>query len=97
MAINQLSPEIYFPVSFRCLLILDISRNNYRTRAVGGIAAGLGFDCIAVGNVREPITRKELAKRMHELAREFAETHDDKILAELFCRLLGKIRKLFVY
>jgi FKBP-type peptidyl-prolyl cis-trans isomerase (trigger factor) len=44
----------------------------------------------------QQITREEIERRMDELAREYVETHKQKIITELYrlCRELKKIEKL---
>ena len=36
------------------------------------------------GGVARSVTRQEIEKRMHELARMYVETHDSKIIKELY-------------
>jgi FKBP-type peptidyl-prolyl cis-trans isomerase (trigger factor) len=44
----------------------------------------------------QQITREEIERRMDELAREYVETHNPKIITELYqlCRELEKMEKL---
>jgi hypothetical protein len=44
----------------------------------------------------QPTTREEIERRMDELAREYVDTHNPKIITELYrlCRELKKIEKL---
>jgi FKBP-type peptidyl-prolyl cis-trans isomerase (trigger factor) len=43
--------------------------------------------------MKSEMTRKEIQKQMNELARKYVETHDDKIIEELY-RLSLELEKM---
>jgi hypothetical protein len=51
---------------------------------------------VRVGRMSKGMTRQEIEERLHELARKYVETHDGKIVDQLYelTRELEKIEKL---